>query len=138
MRAELTISAPDAAGPATIEAALAAGAEWWPLKMARELDDAILNLRSNYLDYGVWVLRTRGSAAAVLAADRLLQTARSHWFIREVLGQLRRTLARLEVSSRSLFALIEPGSCFAGTLFEIALAADRSYMLNRPAADGRA
>ncbi len=136
LRAELLISAPDSPGPETVEAALAAGAEWWPLKMARELDDAILNLRSNYLDYGVWVLKTRGAAAAVLAADRLLQTARSHWFIREVLGQLRRTLARLEVSSRSLFALIEPGSCFAGSLFEIALAADRSYMLNRPAADG--
>jgi benzoyl-CoA-dihydrodiol lyase len=135
-RAQLTISAPDSAGAATLEAALAAGAKWWPLEMARELDDAILNLRSNHLDYGVWVLKTRGSAATVLAADRLLQTARSHWFIREVLGQLRRTLARLDVTSRSLFALIEPGSCFAGTLFEIALAADRSYMLNRPAADG--
>ena len=136
LRAELMISAPDSSGPATVEAALAAGAEWWPLRMARELDDAILNLRSNYLHHGVWVLKTRGSAAAVLAADRLLQSASNHWFIREVLGQLRRTLARLDVSSRSLFALIEPGSCFAGTLFEIALAADRSYMLNRAGADG--
>ncbi len=104
--------------------------------MARELDDAILNLRTNYLDYGVWLLRTRGSAEAVLATDELLLGARSHWFVREVLGQLRRTLARLDVSSRSLFALIEPGSCFAGTLLELALAADRSYMLHLPAGEG--
>ncbi len=136
-RAELTIQGPDSQQqPDCAEAALAAGANWWPLQMARELDDAILNLRANYLDYGVWVLRTRGEAAPVLAADALLLRHRKHWFLREVIGQLRRTFARLDVSSRSLFALIEPGSCFAGTLLELALAADRVYMLNQPAADG--
>ena len=135
-RVALTIFSPDAPPPASPDAALGAGAAWWPLQMARELDDAILNLRTNYLDYGVWLLRTRGSPQAVLATDELLLGARSHWFVREVLGQLRRTLARLDVSSRSLFALIEPGSCFAGTLLEIALAADRSYMLHLPAGEG--
>ena len=135
-RAELTISAPDAAAPASMDAALAAGAHWWPLQMARELDDAILNLRTNYLDYGVWVLKTRGSADRVLATDAFLLEHRKHWFVREVIGQLRRTFARLDVSSRSLFALVEAGSSFAGSLLELALASDRIYMLNQAAAAG--
>jgi benzoyl-CoA-dihydrodiol lyase len=135
-RAELTISAPDSPPPASVDAALAAGAHWWPLQMARELDDAILNLRANYLDYGVWVLKTRGAAEPVLAADAFLLEHRKHWFVREVIGQLRRTFARLDVSSRSLFALIEAGSCFAGSLLELALASDRIYMLNQAAAAG--
>ena len=134
-RAELTISAPDAV-PASIDAALAAGAHWWPLQMARELDDAILNLRTNYLDYGVWVLKTRGAADSVLATDAFLLEHRKHWFVREVIGQLRRTFARLDVSSRSLFALVDAGSCFAGSLLELALASDRIYMLNQAAAAG--
>ena len=104
---ELTVSAPDSSPPASLDAVLAAGAEWWPLQMARELDDAILHLRTNYLDYGVWVLKTRGAPAAVLATDAFLLEHREHWFVREVIGQLRRTFARLDVSSRSLFALIE-------------------------------
>jgi benzoyl-CoA-dihydrodiol lyase len=134
---ELTVSAPDSSPPASLDAVLAAGAEWWPLRMARELDDAILHLRTNYLDYGVWVLKTRGSPAAVLATDAFLLEHRKHWFVREVIGQLRRTFARLDVSSRSLFALIENGSCFVGSLFELALASDRIYMLNQaPAAGG--
>jgi benzoyl-CoA-dihydrodiol lyase len=136
LRVELTISAPDAGPPATIDAALAAGAHWWPLQMARELDDAILNLRTNHLDYGVWVLKTRGHVESILATDEFLVEHRQHWFVREVIGQLRRTFARLDVSSRSLFALIEAGSCFAGSLFELALASDRTYMLNQAAADG--
>ena len=135
-RVELTISAPDTAPPASLDAALAAGAQWWPLQMARELDDAILNLRTNYLDHGVWVLKTRGAAAAVLATDAFLLEHRKHWFIREVVGQLRRTFARLDVSSRSLFALIESHSCFVGSLFELALASDRIYMLNQAPAEG--
>jgi benzoyl-CoA-dihydrodiol lyase len=135
-RIELTIAAPDPGVPASIDAMLAAGAHWWPLQMARELDDAILNLRSNYLDHGVWVLKTRGSAAAVLATDAFLLEHRKQWFVREVIGQLRRTFARLDVSSRSLFALVEPGSCFVGSLLELALAADRIYMLNQPASAG--
>ena len=100
--------------------------------MARELDDAILLLRTNELDIGTWILRTAGDAAHVLAADATLLRHRSHWFVRETIGMLRRTLARLDVTSRTLFALIEPGSCFAGTLLELALAADRSYMLALP------
>ncbi len=135
-RVELTISAPDADPPASIDAALAAGAQWWPLQMARELDDAILNLRTNHLDYGVWVVKTRGAPARVLATDAFLLEHRKHWFVREVIGQLRRTFARLDVSSRSLFALIETDSCFAGSLLELALASDRIYMLNQDAASG--
>ncbi|HWY16041.1 MAG TPA: 2,3-epoxybenzoyl-CoA dihydrolase [Rhizomicrobium sp.] len=135
-RVELTISAPDADPPSSIDAALAAGAQWWPLQMARELDDAILNLRTNHLDYGVWVVKTRGAAARVLATDAFLLKHRKHWFVREVIGQLRRTFARLDVSSRSLFALIETDSCFVGSLLELALASDRIYMLNQDAASG--
>ena len=100
--------------------------------MARELDDAILLLRTNELDIGTWVLKTSGDASHVLAVDATLLRHQSHWFVRETIGMLRRTLARLDVTSRTLFALIEPGSCFAGTLFELALAADRSYMLALP------
>ena len=114
---------------------LGVGAAWWPLAMARELDDAILLLRTNELEIGTWIFKTSGDAAHVLAADSALQRHRSHWFVRETIGMLRRTLARLDVSSRSLFALIEPGSCFAGTLLELALAADRSYMLDLPDAE---
>jgi benzoyl-CoA-dihydrodiol lyase len=135
-RIELTISAPDAPPPESLDAALAAGAHWWPLQMARELDDAILNLRTNHREYGVWVLKTRGAAASVLATDAFLLAHRKHWFVREVIGQLRRTFARLDVSSRSLFALIGADSCFAGSLLELALASDRIYMLNQPASAG--
>jgi benzoyl-CoA-dihydrodiol lyase len=133
---ELTISAPDTPPPASLNAALAAGAHWWPLQMARELDDAILNLRTNFLDYGVWVLKTRGAAAPVLATDAFLLEHRDHWFVREVIGQLRRTFARLDVSSRSLFTLIEAGSCFVGSLLDLAFASDRIYMLNQAPSDG--
>ena len=135
-RAEITVSAPASAPPQSLADIVAVGAAWWPLQMARELDDAILNLRTNYLQHGVWVLKSRGDATHVMAADRSLVANQKHWFVREVIGQLRRTLARLDVSSRSMFALIEPGSCFAGSLLEIALAADRTYMLNQPAANG--
>jgi benzoyl-CoA-dihydrodiol lyase len=101
--------------------------------MARELDDAILMLRTNELDIGTWVLKTRGNAQAVLDCDATLQALQSDWLVRETLGMLRRTLARLDVTSRSLFAVVDNESCFAGTLFELALAADRIYMLD---ADG--
>ena len=130
--ATLTVRAPSRAPPADLAGIEAAGASWWPLQMARELDDAILMLRSNELDVGTWLLRTEGDATHVLAADRTLLEFGRHWFVRETLGMLRRTLARLDVSSRSLFALIEAGSCFAGTLLELALAADRSYMASLP------
>jgi len=131
-KATFTVRAPGAPQPADIAAIEAAGAAWWPLAMARELDDAILSMRTNELDIGLWLLRTAGDAAQVLACDAALRAHAAHWFVRETLGMLRRTLARLDVSSRTLFALIEPGSCFAGTLAELALAADRSYMLALP------
>ena len=128
-RATITVQAPRQSQPTDINGIVELGARWWPLQMARELDDAILMLRTNHLEIGTWVLKTRGKAELALAADAALVQHQSHWFVREVLGMLRRTLARLEVSSRSLFALVEPGSCFAGTLLELALAADRVYML---------
>ena len=127
--ATLTVHAPAAAPPKTLEEILAHGARWWPLTLARELDDAILLLRTNELDVGTWILKTRGESAHVLSADEALLAHRNHWFVRETIGMLRRTLARLEVSARSLFAILDEGSCFVGTLLELALAADRSYML---------
>jgi benzoyl-CoA-dihydrodiol lyase len=129
-QATLIVRAPAEAPPDDLDAILALGARWWPLEMARELDDAILMLRTNHLELGTWILKTEGDAAPVLAVDATLARHANHWFVRETLGLLRRTLARLETSSRTLFALVEPGSCFAGTLLELALAADRIYMLD--------
>jgi len=114
--------------PDTLAGIVAAGAQWWPLAMARELDDALLLLRANHHEIGTWVLKTEGEPDAVLACDGAMTANRNHWFVRETIGLLRRTLQRLDVSSRSLFAIINEGSCFAGSLFELALAADRSYM----------
>jgi len=130
--ATLTVFAPEEEPPSTLDDIIARGAQWWPLKMGRELDDAILMLRTNELDVGTWIIQTRGAADRVLATDRSLSAFRTHWLVRETIGLLRRTMARLETSSRSLFALIDAGSCFAGTLFELALAADRTYMLSEP------
>jgi benzoyl-CoA-dihydrodiol lyase len=128
--ATVTVRAPAANGPATLGEVVAAGARWWPLQMARELDDAILTLRSNAPEAGLWLLKTTGDVRTVLHTDQLVLEYRANWFVREVLGMLRRTLARLEVSSRSLYAVVEPGSCFAGCLLELAMAADRVYMLD--------
>ena len=130
--ATFTVQAPADDPPADIEAIEAAGADWYPLVLARELDDAILSMRSNELDLGTWILRTRGNAAAVQALDATLLECREHWLVRETIGYLRRGLSRLDVSSRSLFALIDEDSCFAGTLLELALACDRSYQLTLP------
>ena len=130
--ATITLKAPSGAQPTDIAGIEAAGAAWYPLQMARELDDAILNLRTNELDIGTWVLKTEGDAAAVLKNDALMLANKDHWFVRETIGLLRRSFARLDVSSRSLFALIEAGSCFAGTLAELAFCADRAYMLALP------
>jgi benzoyl-CoA-dihydrodiol lyase len=104
--------------------------DWYPLRLARELDRAILDLRTNHLDIGLWLLKTKGDISKVLQLDALLEKRKEEWFVRETIGFLRRSLSRLDVSSRSIFAVIEPGSCFAGTLLELALAADRSYMLD--------
>jgi benzoyl-CoA-dihydrodiol lyase len=130
--ATLIVQAPKAQQPPDLAGILALGAGWWPLAMARELDDAILMLRTNDLEIGTWILKTRGDLQRVLAVDATLVSHRDNWFVRETVGMLRRTLARLDVTSRSLFSLIDKTSCFAGTLLELALAADRSYMLAAP------
>jgi benzoyl-CoA-dihydrodiol lyase len=126
--ATITVRAPEAVAEQSVEKALAAGAGWWPLQMARELDDAVLNLRTNELDLGLWILKTTGNPEAMLALDEFILGNLDNWFVREVLGMMRRTFARLDVTSRSMYAIAEPGSCFAGTLLELALAADRVYM----------
>lgn len=124
----LTVKAPDSISPESIEEVLAAGDKWWPLQMARELDDAILWLRTNELELGLWIINTAGNPEAVLATDDFILNHQDNWFVREVLGMMRRTFARIDVTSRSIYAIAEPGSCFAGTLLELALAADRVYM----------
>ncbi|MBT9597598.1 MAG: benzoyl-CoA-dihydrodiol lyase [Vitreoscilla sp.] len=136
--ASFTVKGPTGAQPADIAGIEAAGAAWYPLQMARELEDAILQMRTNELEIGTWLIKTEGDSAAVLAMDATLQANAGHWLVRETLGLLRRTFSRLDVSSRSLFALIEPGSCFAGTLLELALACDRSYHLALPDDEARA
>ena len=128
--ATITVSAPTTEQPENLPGILSTGPNWWPLVMARELDDAILMLRSNDLEIGTWILKTRGDSKRVLAADAALAAYAENWFVRETLGMIRRTLARLEVSARTLLAVIDGGSCFVGTLLELALAADRSYMLS--------
>jgi benzoyl-CoA-dihydrodiol lyase len=130
--ATLTVRAPESAGPQSVEEIVAAGAAWWPLQMARELDDAILSLRMNQLELGLWILKTEGDCQHVLGVDSALFLNRGHWFVREVIGMMRRTFARLDVSSRSIYATVEAGSCFTGSLLELGLAADRAYMLDDP------
>jgi benzoyl-CoA-dihydrodiol lyase len=136
--ATFTVKAPTQPVQSDIAAIEAAGAAWYPLALARELEDAILSMRTNELDIGTWLIKTQGDAAAVLQMDEVLQKHSRHWFVRETIGLLRRTLSRLDLSSRSLFALIEPGSCFAGTFLELALACDRSYMLALPDDEAKA
>ena len=140
--ATFTVKAPsaDSAGgqPTETAAIEAQGATWYPLAMARELEDAILHMRTNELDIGCWLIKTEGDAAAVLAMDATLLAQQNHWLVRETMGLLRRTFSRLDVSSRSLFALVEPGSCFAGSFLELALACDRIYHLALPDDEARA
>jgi benzoyl-CoA-dihydrodiol lyase len=140
-RATITILGPDAPPPASVEAMQQEGAVFWPLRLARELDDAILHLRLNEGDIGVWIFKTQGESAQVLAYDTFLETNNGHWLAREILHHWKRVLKRVDVTSRSLVALVEPGSCFAGTLAELVFACDRSFMLvgalqgdNRPPA----
>ena len=134
--ATFTVKAPSPATsgtqPTSIAGIEAAGAAWYPLAMARELEDAILSMRTNELDIGIWLIKTEGDTGAVLAMDATLAAHADHWLVRETVGMLRRTFSRLDVSSRSLFALIDAGSCFTGTLLELALACDRSYQLMLP------
>ena len=130
--ATLLVRGPEGSQPQSVDEIHALGDQWWPLAMARELDDAILLLRTNELELGLVLLKTEGNLDAVLASDAVMLENDGDWLVRETTGLLRRTLARLDVSSRSLYAIIEPGSCFAGILYELALAADRSYMLSLP------
>jgi len=136
--ATFTVKAPRNPQPQAPDAIVQAGASWWPLQMARELDDAILQMRTHEPEVGTWLVRTEGDGAAVLACDAALMANPNHWLVRETIGLLRRTFSRLDVSSRSLFALIEQGSCFVGTLLELALACDRSYQLALPDAPEQA
>jgi benzoyl-CoA-dihydrodiol lyase len=133
--ATLTITGPSGPIPSSAAEIQAQGDRFWPLRAFRELDDALLRLRINQPLIGTVVLQTRGDQEAMLAMDRLLIAHQQHWLVRETIHFVKRTLKRLDLTSRSLFALIEPGSCFAGTLFELALAADRSYMLDNPDED---
>jgi benzoyl-CoA-dihydrodiol lyase len=125
----ITVSAPSSGEADEVDAIVERGAQWWPLVVARELDDAILHLRTNVREAGMWILKTRGDMEAMLRLDRALERHAEQWFVRETIGWLRRTFSRLDVSSRSIYAVIDQDSAFAGSLFELALAADRSYML---------
>jgi len=130
--ATFVVKSPSGAQPQDMAAAEALGDKWFPLALVRQLEDAILHMRTNELDIGLWLIKTSGDSQAVLSMDSFLLANQSHWLARETVGYLRRTFSRLDVSSRSLFALIEPGSCFAGSYLELALACDRSYMLALP------
>ncbi|MCI0445510.1 2,3-epoxybenzoyl-CoA dihydrolase [bacterium] len=130
--ATLTVRGPEKDVPETLLAILEAGSEFYPLRVFREIDNAILNLRLNEPEIGLLILKTEGDLQKVREMDEALAANSNNWFINEVLLYMKRTLKRLDQTARSLFALIEPGSCFAGSLLEIALAADRSYMLDSP------
>ena len=130
--ATLTVRAPEGPQPQTPDEIMAAGDQFWPLRAFRELDDALLRLRLNEPLIGTVVVKTTGDPAQVLAVDEVLLAHMNHWAVREIIHFMKRTLKRMDLTSRSFFAYIEPGSCFAGTLFELAIAADRSYMLDDP------
>jgi len=136
--ATFTIRGPEGSQPTDIAQIEAAGAAWYPLQLGRELDDAVLSMRTNELEIGTWLIKTEGAIEAALALDAVLYRHRSNWLVRETLGLLRRAFSRLDVTARSLFALIEPGSCFAGPLLELALACDRRYHLVLPDDPARA
>jgi benzoyl-CoA-dihydrodiol lyase len=132
---DLTIAAPDSPQPQSADEYLKAGDQSWALRAFRELDDVLLRLRLNEPEIGTVILRAAGDPAAVVAVDEVLHANQSHWAVREIIGMIRRTLKRLDLTARSFFALIEPGNAFAGTLFELALAADRAYMIDHPDED---
>ncbi len=136
--ATFIVKAPTAGVESTVAAIENAASNWYPFVLARELDDAILQMRTNELDIGTWIFKTEGDAAKVLAMDAVLMANKDHWFVRETIGMLRRTFSRIDVSSRSLFAFIEPGSCFAGTFLELSLACDRAYHLALPDYEAKA
>ena len=128
--ATLTIFAPTQIPPEDVTGIENQGAAFWPLSMCRDLEDAIMELRVNEKEIGTWIFKTEGAAAHVEAADKLLIAHADHWLVREIILFMKRTFKKIDVSSRSIITLVEPGSCFAGTLLELVLAADRSYMLD--------
>ena len=130
--ADIVVRGPGDGEPDTVEAIHAKGVDFWPLAMARELDDALLHLRFNHSRVGLFLLRTEGDPEKVLEVDATLDRLSDEWLLREILLKMRRVFKRLDQTARSLFAFIEPGSCFSGSLLELALAADRSYMLEDP------
>jgi benzoyl-CoA-dihydrodiol lyase len=136
--ATFTVKAPTGAQPNDVAGIEAAGSDWYALQLARQLEDAILQMRTNELDIGLWLIKTEGDAAAVLAMDATLVAHQQHWLVRETIGLLRRTFSRLDLSSRSLFALVDEGSCFAGSFLELALAGDRIYHLALPDDEAKA
>ena len=128
--AMITVRAPKAPVESSIDAIMAAGDQFWPLRVFRELEDVILRLRTNEPEVGTVVLKAEGDPTLVMQADEILLEHQHHWFVRETIHFIKRTLKRVDLTARSFFAIIEPGNAFAGTLFELALAADRSYMLS--------
>jgi benzoyl-CoA-dihydrodiol lyase len=132
--ADVTVRAPQGEQPATVAEIEQLGDAYWPLQAYRELDDALLHLRMNELEIGLVCMRTEGRIEDVLAIDRTLLANQDHWLVREIILHMARVLRRLDLTAKSFFALIEPGSCYAGNLLELALSADRTYMLNDPAA----
>ncbi|MHB8244974.1 MAG: 2,3-epoxybenzoyl-CoA dihydrolase [Acidimicrobiales bacterium] len=132
----ITVSGPDRDEVADLAGIHARGAEFWALRAFLELDDIMLWLRFNAASCGTWLIRTSGDISAVVRTDELLAASRDDWLVNEIIGLIRRVLRRLETSARSIFAIVEPGSCYAGSLLELALAADRSYMLDSLAGDG--
>src|SRR4029077_19547921 len=127
--ATISIQAAEARPPTDIDGMVAQGASFWPLQVARELDDAILHLRINELETAMLVFKSHGERANVLACDAFLEANKAHWLVNEIRQYWKRVLKRIDVTSRTLVALVEPGSCFVGTLAELVFAADRSYML---------
>jgi benzoyl-CoA-dihydrodiol lyase len=125
----ITVRGPEAPPPASADAMVGEGAQFWPLRLARELDDAILDIRANEYDVAAIVFKSSGDPAQVLAYDAFLDANKDHWLVREIRGVWKRVLKRVDLTSRSLVALVEPGSCFAGTLAELVFTVDRSYML---------
>jgi benzoyl-CoA-dihydrodiol lyase len=134
--ADIIVCGPAEGAPSGVAGIERLGDEFWPLALARQLDDLVLDLRTNEAELGTWTLRTEGDVALVLDADRLLLANRDHWLVNEVIAYWKRVLKRLDVTSRSLIALVEPASCFAGSLLELALAADRCYMLDGIRSEG--
>ena len=130
--ADLTVHAPEGPQPTNGDEIQELGDAYWPLQAYRELDDALLHLRVNEPLIGLVCVRTKGDAETVLAVDQTLAANRDHWLVREILLHMARVLRRLDLTAKSFFAIVEPGSCFAGNLFELLLASDRSYMLNDP------